>query len=259
MGACLVTGSLMGGTAYGVVYSFTDPGGTDLVDAAAITDGAAFQTNYESRSAALAAFEHGENAIVWTVDQTLSGQALGNYQHYLDDVNSLTYTLDGLYKSQLKAYASDLVIGIADSNGDDFRTRFAENSRGVGSHALVTRTASDVAQTISITFSENVDAFGITWDTARPFEVTIYDAASGGNVIGTLSMAGTTARANTVWSASQEGISGGIGRVELYRPADATAGDARLLQFGVVPLVPEPSGLLWTLGGGLLALRRRRG
>lgn len=71
-------------------------------------------------------------------------------------------------------------------------------------------------------------------------------------------MAGTTGRANTVWSASEANLSVGIGRVELYRPADPSMGDSRLLQFGFVPLVPEPSAVLWVLAGGMLGLRRSR-
>lgn len=162
MGISLLTGVFAGTRAEGAVYKFTNPGGTDLVDADTITTGAAIQTNYPSRSDALAAFKHGQNAIVWTVDETRSGQALGNLQHFLDNVDSLTYTLDGPYASLLEGYTSDLSISISDSNDADQRTRFATNTRGVGSHALITRSAASNEQTITITFSENVDAFAIT-------------------------------------------------------------------------------------------------
>jgi len=81
MGVSLLTGVFAGTRADGAVYKFTNPGGTDLVDADTITAGAAVQTNYASKSDALAAFKHGQNAIVWTVDETLTGQTLGNLAH----------------------------------------------------------------------------------------------------------------------------------------------------------------------------------
>ncbi len=237
-----------------------------MVDQSQLYDyGNGYLHNYDSLTGAQAVSAFNSSAkIVWTFDDQISVPYadssipnLGNFSTYLGD---LTYTKAGSYGSLLSAYSSDLDISIVDTG---IAARFITDGGDLSDHLISAGGGSNLDQLLTITFSENVAAFAISYTVIRGFDVTVYDAAVGGNVIGTFSTSGASGNTNLVWSAIEAGASQGIGRVEFDRIGDdgGTLGDYRFSQLGFI-VIPEPSTSAAIAGlfslSMLLCMRRQR-
>ena len=211
--------------------------------------------NYADFASALAGFNGSANRLVWTVDDQVSG--VGSLGSFSNDFGGLIFTKTGAYADRLSAYSANLSIGMSDSNGT---LRFATITDALSDHVMTGRgNASPGGAKLTLTFSENVAAFALTFSVDRPFSGEVYDAVTGGNLIGSFTVAGLGGNSNLIWSALEADVPApqGIGRVEMTRTAIA-ANDYRIFQVGVVA-IPEPGTYaMWAAAGVLAAVVYRR-
>ena len=215
------------GNAYAVVGGITDPLNADTVPLGGDESTAGGQSG---GNVTLAEFNT-LDTLNWITDAPESQVSISNNEVWGGD---LIYTKSGPYSDDLAGYANDLTIGFDDS-ADEMLLKFRADGSTPGEFFVGGEGRGSVGpgdfedQVFTITFSENVRAFGLVMFRSRAWTVDVFDSATGGNLIDTF----TVADINESVVLYDAGEDQSIGRA-VWTRTDETSADYRFGEFAVV-------------------------